>query len=134
VSQLGKTSEYWDGVKEGQKHSMSAPETKAIISELKTEHKGLVNRFDRHLEIYAQNGKELAGLKVSVEDLRKNIKDDIHSLDNKIGAINKLIGKWAIIVVLALFSAVLSLSVYSVKTTIDNRGMVIHQASAQVSE
>jgi len=30
----------------------------------------LGNRFDRHLEIYAQNGKELMGLKTSVDGLR----------------------------------------------------------------
>lgn len=29
----------------------------------------LGERFDRHLEIYAQNGKELAGLKAAVENL-----------------------------------------------------------------
>lgn len=30
----------------------------------------LGTRFDRHLEIYAQNGKELSGLKTSVDGLR----------------------------------------------------------------
>lgn len=38
--------------------------------------KGVVDintRFDRHLEIYAQNGKELAGLKVEVNLLRGEI-------------------------------------------------------------
>ena len=33
----------------------------------------LAQRFDRHLEIYAQNGKELAGVKVSVDNLRSTI-------------------------------------------------------------
>lgn len=33
----------------------------------------LSNRFDRHLEIYAQNGKELAGVKVAVDNLRTTI-------------------------------------------------------------
>lgn len=33
----------------------------------------LSQRFDRHLEIYAQNGKELAGVKVSLDNLRTTI-------------------------------------------------------------
>lgn len=33
----------------------------------------LSQRFDRHLEIYAQNGKELAGVKVAVDNLRTTI-------------------------------------------------------------
>lgn len=33
----------------------------------------LGQRFDRHLEIYAQNGKELAGVKVSLDNLRSTI-------------------------------------------------------------
>lgn len=33
----------------------------------------LTSRFDRHLEIYAQNGKELAGVKVSVTTLGSDI-------------------------------------------------------------
>lgn len=33
----------------------------------------LAQRFDRHLEIYAQNGKELAGVKVAVDNLRATI-------------------------------------------------------------
>ena len=36
--------------------------------------KEMRNRFDRHLEIYAQNGKELAGLKAEVSALREDIK------------------------------------------------------------
>lgn len=34
-----------------------------------------VHRLDRHLEIYAQNGKELAALKTSVELLRQTINE-----------------------------------------------------------
>lgn len=33
----------------------------------------LGSRFDRHLEIYAQNGKELAGVKVSLDNLRTTL-------------------------------------------------------------
>ena len=33
----------------------------------------LSDRFDRHLEIYAQNGKELAALKTSVDSLKNAI-------------------------------------------------------------
>lgn len=33
----------------------------------------LATRFDRHLEIYAQNGKELAGVKTNVGNLEKKI-------------------------------------------------------------
>lgn len=32
----------------------------------------LADRFDRHLEIYAQNGKELTALKQEVSSLRTN--------------------------------------------------------------
>ena len=35
--------------------------------------KNLRDRFDRHLEIYAQNGKELAGLKAEVSGLRTEL-------------------------------------------------------------
>lgn len=43
----------------------------------------LSQRFDRHLEIYAQNGKELAGVKVSVDNLRSTIenKNDSYATD-----------------------------------------------------
>lgn len=34
----------------------------------------LQHRFDRHLEIYAQNGKELAGLKAEMAGMREDIK------------------------------------------------------------
>jgi citrate synthase len=34
-----------------------------------------VHRLDRHLEIYAQNGKELAALKVAVSSLSDTIKE-----------------------------------------------------------
>lgn len=40
----------------------------------------LGERFDRHLEIYAQNGKELASLKTSVEGLRTAIYDKFDEL------------------------------------------------------
>lgn len=44
----------------------------------------LSDRFDRHLEIYASNGKELAGLKIAVSTLDNSIgkiisKEDINS-------------------------------------------------------
>lgn len=43
----------------------------------------LAERFDRHLEIYAQNGKELAALKSSVESLRSVIeRQEIREKDN----------------------------------------------------
>lgn len=40
------------------------------IARLAEDHQKLNERFDRHLEIYAQNGKELAALKSSVDNLR----------------------------------------------------------------
>lgn len=41
----------------------------------------LSTRFDRHLEIYAQNGKELAALKASVDGLKAYIEQQ-HSRDS----------------------------------------------------
>lgn len=43
------------------------------IARLADDHRKLNERFDRHLEIYAQNGKELAALKVSVDQLSKTV-------------------------------------------------------------
>jgi hypothetical protein len=34
-----------------------------------------VHRLDRHLEVYSQNGKELAGLKVAVNSLERSINE-----------------------------------------------------------
>lgn len=45
------------------------PQTQIIERDLSK----LAERFDRHLEIYAQNGKELYGLKSSVEALKHTI-------------------------------------------------------------
>lgn len=43
----------------------------------------LGDRFDRHLEIYASNGKELASLKTAVEGLRLTIeKQEKHDNDS----------------------------------------------------
>lgn len=41
----------------------------------------LAARFDRHLEIYAQNGKELAALKSSVDSLRLWLERESSELD-----------------------------------------------------
>ena len=76
----------------------------------------LNTRFDRHLEIYAQNGKELASLKSEVHNLTNAIKsmdisngknndnqwvqiktntDDISTLKVEIGKIGTKVGIWA---------------------------------------
>jgi len=49
-----------------------------------SEIKNLRDRFDRHLEIYAQNGKELAGLKAEVSGLREDIKSVAEGMIYKI--------------------------------------------------
>ena len=51
------------------------------IARLAEDHTKLNERFDRHLEIYAQNGKELASLKVSVDNLIKSIASNDKSYD-----------------------------------------------------
>jgi predicted phage tail protein len=43
------------------------------IARLAEDHAKLNQRFDRHLEIYSQNGKELAALKTKVENLDKAV-------------------------------------------------------------
>lgn len=91
------------------------------IARLADDHAKLNQRFDRHLEIYAQNGKELSALKVEVGQLVNAIKDmelshgknndnqwleikqntaDINTLKIEIGKMGVKIGAWA-----ALFSA-----------------------------
>lgn len=47
----------------------------------------LSQRFDRHLEIYAQNGKELAGVKVSVDNLRNTIEQRNTGYESDQGAL-----------------------------------------------
>ena len=42
---------------------------------LETDLRHLGNRFDRHLEIYAANGKELAAVKANVASLEKTLID-----------------------------------------------------------
>lgn len=42
------------------------------IAHLKESGDKLSTRFDRHLEIYAQNGKEMAGLKKEIEGMRSD--------------------------------------------------------------
>ena len=43
----------------------------------------LNSRFDRHLEIYATNGKELASLRTSVESLRNLIQSESNQTNNQ---------------------------------------------------
>lgn len=43
----------------------------------------LESRFDRHLEIYSQNGKELAALKNAVATLEKSVNDLRHAVISK---------------------------------------------------
>ncbi|MCR2833469.1 hypothetical protein [Parerythrobacter lacustris] len=47
----------------------------AKLSELEKNALGLSIRFDRHLEIYAQNGKELAALKVAVSQVQETMQE-----------------------------------------------------------
>lgn len=41
----------------------------------------LSTRFDRHLEIYAQNGKEFVALKIAVDNLRSSIESNSRNYD-----------------------------------------------------
>ena len=41
-----------------------------------------VHRLDRHLEVYAANGKELAGLKVAVNSLERSINERYSQADS----------------------------------------------------
>lgn len=80
----------------------------------------LGERFDRHLEIYAQNGKELSALKASVDALRTSIEKqerrDHENLDkiwvqtkkntNDISDVNVTLGK--LMVRVSLIAAVAS--------------------------
>lgn len=45
------------------------------IARVRQDLEGLAHRFDRHLEIYAQNGKELASLKSEVAQLVNVIRE-----------------------------------------------------------
>jgi len=86
------------------------------IARLAEDHTKLNERFDRHLEIYAQNGKELASLKSEVEQLVKATnnsnydrnennekqwreinqnRDDISTLKVEIGKLGVKVGMWA---------------------------------------
>lgn len=47
----------------------------------------LSDRFDRHLEIYAQNGRELSALKASVDSLRSSIEKQEVREDNNMNNI-----------------------------------------------
>lgn len=86
------------------------------IARLADDHQKLNERFDRHLEIYAQNGKELSALKVEVGQLVNVIKNmeyshgknndnqwveikqntsDINTIKIEIGKLGVKIGMWA---------------------------------------
>ena len=52
------------------------------IARLADDHVKLTTRFDRHLEIYAQNGKELAKLTSAVESLKETFEKRNVFLDN----------------------------------------------------
>ena len=64
MSNLGYTEEYWKGVKEGQKHAAPSKETANRLNSLD-------HRLERHLEIYASNGKELEAVKTNQAWLMK---------------------------------------------------------------
>ncbi len=49
----------------------------------------LERRFDRHLEIYANNGKELAGLKEEVKNLGETLIQQISGIGSDVKALNK---------------------------------------------
>jgi chromosome segregation ATPase len=51
----------------------------------------LSSRFDRHLEIYSQNGKEFIALKSAVDNLRATIENSNRSYD---GDINNIRGEF----------------------------------------
>lgn len=48
------------------------------------------NRFDRHLEIYAQNGKELSALKTEMKSMGKNLVDALSQIRSSIEKQEKL--------------------------------------------
>lgn len=57
----------------------------------------LEDRFDRHLEIYANNGKELAGLKVEVASMKKaieNLTQQISAVGSDVKAIVKTMNEY----------------------------------------
>jgi chromosome segregation ATPase len=51
----------------------------------------LSSRFDRHLEIYSQNGKEFIALKAAVDNLRSTIENSNRSYD---GDLNNIRGEF----------------------------------------
>ena len=53
----------------------------------------LANRFDRHLEIYAQNGKELAALKSQVANNHGSMLTALDTLNTSIGNLRETISK-----------------------------------------
>lgn len=57
--------------------SQHLEQTKRIEGDLRE----LGKRFDRHLEIYASNGKELAAVKVEMNNLVKGIDELKHTID-----------------------------------------------------
>lgn len=71
------------------------------IEKLESGISGLSSRFDRHLEIYAQNGKELAALKTEVNLMREDTNAAIRDLQGNL--------KWGVrIIIGALILAVLA--------------------------
>lgn len=67
----GHSKEYWDGVEEGMKHTQPSGETRAKLSNLEKHFEDFEGRFDKHLEIYAKNGKELSRVATNQEWLMK---------------------------------------------------------------
>lgn len=65
---------------------MTQPNAQTLILEkdiglLREDHRKMNERFDRHLEIYANNGKELAALKTVIASLEKTIDARFVSID-----------------------------------------------------
>jgi len=69
------------------------------------------NRFDRHLEIYAQNGKELSALKSEVSALRDDLKGILRNVISKteFEPIKKLAYGLVSVILLSVAGAIIAL-------------------------
>jgi len=80
-----------------------------------SELKNLRDRFDRHLEIYSQNGKELAGLKAEVSGLRQDIRGISEGMIYKVEfkPVQRFVYGAVALALTALFSALFALVIKS---------------------
>ena len=73
--------------------------------------KEMRNRFDRHLEIYAQNGKELAGLKAEVSALREDMRGLFKGVvyKDEFSPVQKLVYGVVGLILISFFGALIAL-------------------------